>query len=79
TKIATGWYAAGREGAGPQGRWRAGTALTARGEFSLVIIGLVGTQHSSLGELATAYVLVLAVVGPLLARAPVPSLLVAHR
>ena len=76
TKIATGWYAAGREGAGPQGRWRAGTALTARGEFSLVIIGLVGTQHGSLGDLVTAYVLVLAVVGPLLARVPAPSLLV---
>lgn len=79
TKIITGWYAAGREGAGPRGRWRAGTALTARGEFSLVIIGLVGTQHESLGDLVTAYVLVLAIVGPLLARAPAPSLLVGPR
>ncbi len=76
TKIATGWYAAGRVGAGPQGRWRAGTALTARGEFSLVIIGLVGVQHASLADLVTAYVIVLAVVGPLLARAPVPAALV---
>lgn len=79
TKIATGWYAAGREGAGPQGRWRAGTVLTARGEFSLVIIGIVGTQHASLGNLVTAYVFVLAMVGPLLARAPAPSLLVGGR
>lgn len=79
TKFVTGWYAAGRAGAGPQGRWRAGTVLTARGEFSLVIIGIVGTQHASLGDLVTAYVLVLAVVGPLLARAPAPNLLVGRR
>ncbi len=79
TKILTGWFAAGREGTGPQGRWRAGTALTARGEFSLVIIGLVGTQHASLGDLVTAYVLVLALAGPLLARVPPPSLLVHSR
>jgi len=76
TKLGTGWYAAGREGAGPQGRWRAGTALTARGEFSLVIIGLVGVGHASLADLVTAYVIVLAVAGPLLARAPAPGLLV---
>ena len=79
TKIATGWYAAGREGAGAQGRWRAGTALTARGEFSLVIVGLVGTRHGSLGDMVTAYVVVLAVAGPLLARAPAPRLLVGRR
>ncbi|AXT85010.1 cation/H(+) antiporter [Aeromicrobium sp. A1-2] len=79
SKIATGWYAAGREGAGRPGRWRAGTALTARGEFSLVIIGLVGTQHESLGDLVTAYVIVLAVLGPLLARMPPPRLLLRPR
>ncbi len=72
TKIATGWFAAGRDGAGAPGRWRAGTVLTARGEFSLVIIGLVGTQQAELGNLVTAYVLVLAVVGPVLTRAPLP-------
>ena len=72
TKIATGWFAAGREGAGPQGRWRAGTVLTARGEFSLVIIGLVGTHQAQLGNLVTAYVLLLAVLGPMLARIPGP-------
>lgn len=72
TKIATGWFAAGRDGAGAPGRWRAGTALTARGEFSLIIIGLVGTQQAELGNLVTAYVLVLAVVGPVLTRAPLP-------
>ena len=74
TKIATGWYAAGLEGAGPRGRWRAGTVLTARGEFSLVILGLVGQSASGdLGGLVTAYVLLLAVLGPVLARVPWPG------
>ncbi|HZA81220.1 MAG TPA: cation:proton antiporter, partial [Actinomycetes bacterium] len=40
SKIATGWWAARRAGVGPRGRWRAGTALVARGEFSIVIAGL---------------------------------------
>lgn len=73
TKVATGWYAAGREGAGPQGRWRAGTVLTAQGEFLLVIVGLVGTQLPALADLVTAYVLVLAVVGPSLTRVRLPA------
>jgi CPA2 family monovalent cation:H+ antiporter-2 len=69
TKVATGWYAARRDGVGPQGRLRAGTALVPRGEFSLVIAGLaVGAGVSGLGPVAAAYVLLLAVVGPLLAR-----------
>lgn len=68
TKIATGWLAAGREGAGRRGRLRAGTALIARGEFSIVIIGLAGADDPVLGPLVTAYVFVLAVAGPLIAR-----------
>ncbi|GIF12886.1 cation:proton antiporter [Actinoplanes teichomyceticus] len=69
TKIATGWYAAGRDGAGPQGRLRAGTALITRGEFSLVIASLIGTAgHGSLGPLTAAYVIVLAVAGPVATR-----------
>ena len=40
TKVATGWYAAGRVGAAPKGRMRAGTVLIARGEFSIVIAAL---------------------------------------
>ncbi|MEZ5343354.1 MAG: cation:proton antiporter [Acidimicrobiales bacterium] len=40
SKIATGWYAAGRVGAGPRGRLRVGTALVSRGEFSIVIAAL---------------------------------------
>ncbi len=73
TKIATGWYAAAREGAGRPGRWRAGTVLTARGEFSLVIVGLAGTQAGGPADLITGYVLLLAVLGPLLTRVPWPG------
>jgi len=68
TKVVTGAYAARREGAGKAGQLRAGTALIARGEFSLVIIGLVGAGGGVLGAVATPYVFVLAIVGPLLAR-----------
>ncbi len=68
TKVATGIYAARREGAGRPGQLRAGTALIARGEFSLVIIGLLGAGSGVLGAVATPYVFVLAIIGPLLAR-----------
>jgi CPA2 family monovalent cation:H+ antiporter-2 len=55
----------------PVGRLRAGAALVARGEFSIVIAGLAltsGTLNPGLAPLATAYVLIMAVVGPVLAR-----------
>jgi CPA2 family monovalent cation:H+ antiporter-2 len=70
TKIATGWYAAGRVGAGPRGRMRAGSVLIARGEFSIVIAGLALTAgvEPDLVPLAGAYVLLLAVTGPILTR-----------
>ncbi|MDU0292615.1 cation:proton antiporter [Saccharothrix longispora] len=67
-KVATGWYAARRDGAARRGRLRAGTALIARGEFSIVIVGLAGVAHPELGPLVTAYVLVLATTGPLVTR-----------
>ncbi len=68
-KLATGWYAAARDGVRPAGRLRAGFALTPRGEFSIVIAGLaVAAGYREVGLAATAYVLVLAVVGPVLAR-----------
>jgi K+:H+ antiporter subunit KhtU len=71
TKIATGWWAAGRAGVGPRARMRAGTALVARGEFSIVIAGLGVTAgvEPELGPLAAAYVLLTALVGPIVARA----------
>jgi len=69
TKLATGWYAARREGVGVPGRLRAGTVLVARGEFSIVIAGLaVAGGIPEVGPVATAYVLVLAVSGPVLTR-----------
>ncbi|MEU9735925.1 cation:proton antiporter [Streptomyces sp. NPDC048002] len=68
TKVASGWYAARRDGAGRPGRLRAGTALIARGEFSIVIVGLVGVRHDRLGALVAAYVLLLAVAGPTITR-----------
>lgn len=69
TKLATGWYAARRDGVGAAGRLRAGAALVARGEFSIVIAGLaVAAGLDDVGPVATGYVLVLAVVGPVLAR-----------
>jgi monovalent cation:H+ antiporter-2, CPA2 family len=74
TKVVTGWVAARRAGIGPVGRARAGAALIPRGEFNIVIAGLAVTAHvhPDLGPLAAAYVLVLAVTGPLAARVAVP-------
>jgi len=71
TKLVTGWWAAKRQGIARMGRARAGAALVARGEFSIVIAGLAvaaGAVDSQLAALATAYVLIMAVLGPLAAR-----------
>jgi CPA2 family monovalent cation:H+ antiporter-2 len=68
TKVATGMFAARREGAARRGQLRAGTTLMARGEFSLIIIGLVGSSAAGLSALATTYVFVLAIVGPVVTR-----------
>lgn len=69
TKVGTGWFAAGRDGVATRGRIRAGTALVARGEFSIVVAGLaVASGISTIGPFATAYVLLLAISGPILTR-----------
>ncbi|MGH3676438.1 MAG: cation:proton antiporter [Mycobacterium sp.] len=68
TKVLTGQFAARREGVARPGQLRAGMALIARGEFSLVIIGLVGASSTAVGAVATPYVFILAIVGPVLAR-----------
>jgi K+:H+ antiporter subunit KhtU len=68
TKVLTGYWAARRAGVDRQGRLRAGMALVARGEFSIVIAGLGAGLEPQLGPLAAAYVLFLAVLGPFLAR-----------
>jgi CPA2 family monovalent cation:H+ antiporter-2 len=76
TKVATGWFAARRVGIGLLGRARAGAALVARGEFSIVIAGLaVGSAAIDfrLAALATTYVLLMAVIGPVAARAVEPA------
>lgn len=72
TKVLTGYFGARRAGIAEAGRWRAGFALTPRGEFSIVIAGLaVGAGlNPMLAALATAYVLITIIVGPLLARVP---------
>lgn len=70
TKLVTGWFAASRAGVGVRGRVRAGTALVARGEFSIVIatLALAAGANAVLGPLTTTYVIVLAVFGPILTR-----------
>lgn len=70
TKVATGWLAGRRHGFAPRAGIRAGTALVARGEFSIVIAGLsVGTAiDPRLLPLTATYVLILAVSGPVLTR-----------
>ncbi|MBO0706843.1 MAG: cation:proton antiporter, partial [Candidatus Dormibacteraeota bacterium] len=72
TKIATGWWAAWRGGIGPIGRVRAGTIITSRGEFNIVIAALAASATPEMGPLAATYVLVMAVAGPLVARAGEP-------
>jgi CPA2 family monovalent cation:H+ antiporter-2 len=70
TKVLTGWWAARRAGVDTRGSLRAGAELVARGEFSVVIAGLGVSAglEPQLGPLSAAYVLLLAVAGPVLAR-----------
>jgi CPA2 family monovalent cation:H+ antiporter-2 len=70
TKLATGWLAGRARRLDGASRWRAGTALVARGEFSIVLagLGLAAGLPPELGSLSAAYVLMTAIVGPLLAR-----------
>ena len=85
TKVATGWYAAGRTGVGPKGRMRAGTVLVARGEFSIVIAALGSSllDGPELGAFAACYVLITAIIGPLAAkfsdRIPLPPRLMRRK
>jgi monovalent cation:H+ antiporter-2, CPA2 family len=70
TKMATGWWAAARQGIGRRGRLRAATTLIARGEFSIVIagLGIIAGGGARLGAIAAGYVLLMATVGPISAR-----------
>ena len=68
SKVATGWWIC--HDLGPRARVRAGTTLAARGEFSIVIatLGATGTFGGQLTALAAAFVLLTAVIAPLLAK-----------
>jgi CPA2 family monovalent cation:H+ antiporter-2 len=70
TKILTGLWAARRAGIDRSGQLRTGSSLVARGEFSIVIAGLGVSAglNPQLGSLATAYVLFLVILGPVLSR-----------
>ena len=70
TKVYAGWWAARRAGVDAPGSLRAGAVLVARGEFSIVVAGLGVSAglEPQLGPLSAAYVLFLAVLGPILAR-----------
>ncbi|WP_205876763.1 cation:proton antiporter [Mycobacterium camsae] len=68
TKVLTGMFAARRDAVARRGQVRAGAALVARGEFSLIIIGLVATSIPAVAALATSYVFIMAIAGPVLTR-----------
>jgi monovalent cation:H+ antiporter-2, CPA2 family len=68
TKVLSGYWAAHRAGIDHHGRLRAGMELVAWGEFSIVIAGLGIAIEPRLGPLSAAYVLLMAIVGPVLAR-----------
>jgi CPA2 family monovalent cation:H+ antiporter-2 len=69
-KVLTGYFAARRNHLDARCGLRAGVALVARGEFSIVIAGLGSGLEPQLGPLSAAYVLLLAILGPVLVRAP---------
>jgi len=68
TKVFTGYWAARRLGVDHKGRVRSGLSLIPRGEFSIVIAGLGVSVEPRLGPLSAAYVLLLAILGPLMVR-----------
>jgi monovalent cation:H+ antiporter-2, CPA2 family len=66
TKGFTGWHTAAMAGVDERGRARAATALIPRGEMSIVLATLGAEVEPQLGPLAAAYVLLLAIAGPIL-------------
>lgn len=75
TKMMTGWFGARRRQIGVVGRWRAAAVLVARGEFSIIIaqLAVAGSLNDTLPALATTYVLLTAIAGPIIARVIVPA------
>ncbi|HVX56356.1 MAG TPA: cation:proton antiporter, partial [Candidatus Saccharimonadales bacterium] len=68
SKILTGYWATVGQGLEHRSRLRAGLTLAARGEFSIIIAGLGIGIEPRLESLSTAYVLLMAIAGPILAR-----------
>ncbi len=68
TKTLTGYWATRKSNLAPRTRLRAGLTLVAHGEFSIVIAGLGTALEPRLGSLSAAYVLLMAILGPIMAR-----------
>jgi len=68
TKMLTGYWAIRRAGIDKREALRAGVTLIPRGEFSIVLAGLGASLEPRLGSLAAAYVLLMAIVGPVAVR-----------
>lgn len=69
TKVIVGMWAAKKAGVALPGQVRAGTVMVPRGEFNIVIAGLAATAGvAGIGPLAAAYVMLMAIVGPILTR-----------
>lgn len=66
TKLGTGWFAGRSANLGVPGRVRAGSALVARGEFSIVMAELGAERDPELIALAAGYVIILTVAGALM-------------
>jgi CPA2 family monovalent cation:H+ antiporter-2 len=68
TKILTGYLATRKANLDGRAGVRAGLTLVAHGEFSIVIAGLGAGLEPRLGSLSAAYVLLMAILGPMAAR-----------
>jgi CPA2 family monovalent cation:H+ antiporter-2 len=68
TKMLTGYWATRGVGFTRRSRLRAGLTLVAHGEFSIIIAGLGVSLEPRLGPLAAAYVLIMAILGPITVR-----------
>ena len=68
TKILTGYLATRKARLDGRSGMRAGLTLVAHGEFSIVIAGLGAGLEPRLGSLSAAYVLIMAILGPMVAR-----------
>ncbi len=66
TKVLTGYWAS--KEISRKAAIRAGATLVARGEFSIVIAGLGVAAEPQVGPISAAYVLITAIVGPIVAR-----------